>query len=132
MLATTEGMEPKIKRSLECRLKFRLQFLKAVGGADSRTSGDTKELWSDLLAFIPDLKSSNSFGKPFPSSFSAKIQRKLASTVPPRPIVQVSQETAFDHLERLCLDASVAVEVLKYYDSHSLMVCRILIDLYRC
>lgn len=74
------------------------------------------------MAFIPDLKSSLPFGKSFPSSFSVKIQRKLASTVPPRPIVEVSQEAAFEHLERLCLDASVAVEVLKYYDSHSLMV----------
>ena len=36
--------------------------------------------------------------------------------------MEVSQEAAFEHLERLCLDASVAVEVLKYYDSHSLMV----------
>jgi len=121
LLADTEDIEPLIKKSLECRLKFRLHFLRTVEAADSRTSESPKQLWLELLAFIPDLKSSLPFGKSFPSSFSVKIQRKLASTVPPRPIVEVSQEAAFEHLERLCLDASVAVEVLKYYDSHSLM-----------
>ncbi|KAG4435336.1 hypothetical protein IFR05_009190 [Cadophora sp. M221] len=121
LLAGANDVEPMIKNALECRLKFRLQFLRTVEGADSTISGDTKRLWSDLASFIPDLKLSLPFGKPFPSSFSVKIQRKLASTVPPRPIVQVSQKAAFEHLERLCLDASVAVEVLKYSDSQSLM-----------
>ena len=93
--------------------------------ADSRTSPELKTLWLELLAFVPDLKSSAQLGKAVPSSFSIKVQRKLASTVPPRPIVQVAQETAFDHFERLCRDASVAVEVLRYYDSHSLMVCTV-------
>ncbi|PBP23912.1 Mak10 subunit [Diplocarpon rosae] len=117
----SEEIEPLMKQSLVCRLKFRLQFLATVEGADSRTFGDPKKLWLDLASFIPDLKSSSPYGKPVPSSFSVKIQRKLASTVPPRPIVQVTQEAAFDHLERLCLDASIAVDVLRYYDSHSLV-----------
>ncbi|KAK0113641.1 hypothetical protein ONS95_013887 [Cadophora gregata] len=121
LIAEAKHIEPVLRKSLECRLKFRLQFLQAVEAADSRTSENPKQLWSDLLAFVPDLKSTLPFGKPFPSSFSIKIQRKLASTVPPRPIVEVGQDTAFEHLERLCLDASVAVEVLKYYDSHSLL-----------
>ncbi|CAL3966943.1 unnamed protein product [Diplocarpon coronariae] len=120
-LLDSEDMDPLMKKSLQFRLQFRLQFLATVEGADSRTSGDPKKLWLELAAFIPDLKSSTPYGKPMPSSFSVKVQRKLASTVPPRPIVQVSQEAAFDHLERLCLDASIAVEVLKYYDSHSLV-----------
>ncbi len=79
--------------------------------------------WTTLGDFLPYLKSSSKLAKAVPSSFSVKIQRKLASTVPPRPIVQVGQEAAFDHLDRLCKDAAVAVEVLNYYDSHSLMVC---------
>ncbi|KAL2066239.1 hypothetical protein VTL71DRAFT_2310 [Oculimacula yallundae] len=121
MLERIDDMEPMVQKALELRLNFRLQFLQTVECADSRTSDDTKKNWSDLLAFIPDLKSSLPTGKAFPSSFSVKIQRKLASTVPPRPIVQVSHESAFEHLEKLCLDASVAVEVLKYHDSHSLV-----------
>jgi len=130
LLAETEKLldsSPEIgsdlKRALGCRLRFRAQFLKIVDMADSRTPTDIKDLWTALLATLPDIKTSTHLGKAVPSSFSTKIQRKLASTVPPRPIVQVSQEAAFEHLERLCRDASVVVEVLKYYDSHSLMVC---------
>ena len=81
-----------------------------------------KTLWDDLLKLVPSLKSTTKLGKPVPASFSVKIQRKLASTVPPRPIVEISQEAAFDHFERLCRDGSVAVEVLTYFDSHSLLV----------
>lgn len=124
-------MEPDVKKALWCRLRFRAQFLKIVEMADSRTSADTKGLWTGLLATLPDLKSSAQLGNAVPSSFSVKIQRKLASTVPPRPIVLVSQEAAFDHLERLCRDASVVVEVLKYYDSHSLMVFKVFKVLHR-
>lgn len=98
-------------------------FLTAVELADSRTSSsDMKHLWTELLKSLPALKSSTKLGNTVPTSFSVKLQRKLASTVPPRPIVQVSDEAALDHLERLCRDGSVVVEVLDYHDSHSLMV----------
>ncbi len=115
-------MQSDLEKALGCRLRFRAQFLKVAEMADARTPTNIKDLWTDLLAALPDIRSSTHLGKPVPSSFSTKIQRKLASTVPPRPIVQVSQEAAFEHLERLCRDASVVVEVLKYYDSHSLLV----------
>lgn len=114
-----------MKIALESRLKFRYLFLQAVEQADSRTSTQAKELWTALLARVPSIKSTTILGKPKPESFSSKLQRRLASTVPPRPIVEVAQKAAFDHLERLCKDGSVVVDVLKYYDSHSLLVCHL-------
>ena len=122
LLSANSDITPEIKNALLCRLEFRIKFLKTVEMADSRTSPELKQLWTDVLDFPSKMKSSAHLGKPFPSSFSIKIQRKLASTVPPRPIVHVSQEAAFGHLERLCRDGSVVVEVLRYYDSQSLMV----------
>jgi hypothetical protein len=116
-------MSKEVKDALDSRLGFRASFLGTVEAADLRTVPEQiKTLWDDLLKLVPSLKSTTKLGKPVPASFSVKIQRKLASTVPPRPIVQISQEAAFDHFERLCRGGSVAVEVLKYYDSHSLMV----------
>lgn len=123
LLAASEAIAPKLKDALQSRLKFRISFLTIVEQADSRTSPNIKEMWTDLLGQIPDIRSTTILGRPKPESFSLKLQRRLASTVPPRPMVEVSEEAAFDHLERLCKDASVAVEVLKYYDSHSLLVC---------
>ena len=123
LLSTSEEISLEIKEALLHRLWFRASFLKAVEKADSRTSSSNlKALWTELMASLPALKSSTELGKAVPPSFSVKLQRKLASTVPPRPIVQVSGEAAFDHLERLCRDASAVVEALDYHGSHSLMV----------
>lgn len=83
-------------------------------------------MWTTLQALLPQIVSSADLGKPVPESFSIKVQRKLASTVPPRPIVNVSQDRAFEHLERLCRDAAAVVDVLEYHDSHSLFVCQTL------
>jgi hypothetical protein len=60
--------------------------------------------------------------KPIPESFSTKLQRKLGSTVPPRPVVDVAFDAAYKHLEQLCRDGQILTEVLDYHDSHSLMV----------
>jgi hypothetical protein len=113
-----------MKDALACRLDFRETFLRTAEVADSRTSmEDIQKNWAELLGLLPFLKVSTNLGKKFPASFSVKLQRKLASTVPPRPIVHVSWEATCGQLERLCKDGAVAAEVLKYYDSHSLMVC---------
>jgi len=133
LLYISEEISSEMKGALHCRLRFRAMFLEAVEMADSRASSQMKVQWQELLAFVPELKSSAKLGRSVPNSFSAKIQRRLASTVPPRPIVQVSQETAHNYLERLCQDGSIVIEVLEYYDSHSLMVYQYSLDLsFRC
>ncbi|CAG8984186.1 hypothetical protein HYALB_00004169 [Hymenoscyphus albidus] len=121
-LSGSTEMSTEIKDALICRVSFRKKFLMAVEDVNSRDSMESiKEHWSGLQTLLPTLKSSATLGKPVPGTFSVKIQRKLASTVPPRPIVEISWEATCEHLERLCRDGSIAAEVLKYYDSHSLM-----------
>lgn len=120
-LSDNEEIPPKLKDALLDRLAFRAKILETVELADSRTSSELKPLWMEMASFSPKLRSSTHIGKSCPAAFSVKLQRKLASTVPPRPIVEVSQDTAYDHLERLCRDGSEVVEVFHYYDSHSLM-----------
>jgi hypothetical protein len=116
-----------MQNALAARLAFRASFLAAVEAASSRSSPDTEKLWMELLKSLTDIKTTAQLGVPAASAFSVKIQRKLASTVPPHPMVEVGQDAAFSHLERLCKDAAAASAVLRYYDSHSLMVC----DVYR-
>lgn len=110
------------------RLEFRIAFLETVAeaSADTRDASAITPLWERLIKTLPPIKESMDLGKPVLDSFSVKLQRKLASTVPPRPIVQTSFESAFRNLEQLCKDGKASVEVLTYYDSHSLMVSKIL------
>lgn len=71
---------------------------------------------------LPGIKDSHGLGKPVPEAFSAKLQRKLASTMPPRPIVQTSFEDAFANLTRMISDGIEVVGVLNYTDSICLQV----------
>lgn len=120
LLSGSDDIPREIKDALFSRLLFRARFLRIVEVAASRTAPGVKEMWTELQSSLPQIISSTNLGKPVPDSFSVKVQRKLASTVPPRPIVIVSQEGAFAHLERLCRDAAAALDVFEYYDSHSL------------
>lgn len=104
------------------RLKFRIAFLMTVSAADERDLLHLRSTWDGLIAALPDVSISGKLAKPVPEAFSSKLQRKLASTVPPRPVVIIAFETAYDHLERLCRDGRALIEVLNYHDSHSLMV----------
>jgi hypothetical protein len=123
LLSGSDEIQQEIKDALRSRLQFRSKFLRVVEVAASRMSPGVKVMWTELQSSLPQIISSANVGKPVPESFSVKVQRKLASTVPPRPIVTVSQDRAFEHLERLCGDAAAAVDVFEDHDSHSLFVC---------
>lgn len=121
----TQDLPEDMKEALAIRLSFRHTFLTTVDIVDARSS-DAKEFWRELFTLIPTLRTSSKLAKSAPQSFSVKLQRKLASTVPPRPIVELSQQSAYEHLERMCKDGEIAVDILDYADSHSLMVSKIL------
>jgi hypothetical protein len=78
--------------------------------------------WLECLNLLPGIKSSHDLGRPVDDAFSAKLQRKLASTMPPRPIVQLKFDDAFEHLSRLFKDGAELIDVLNYTDSQCLQV----------
>ena len=78
--------------------------------------------WSQMQAVWKPINKSRHLSTPVPEAFSTKIQRRLASTVPPRPIVQPSFEETDEHFQRLFRDAIDVLEVLNYADSQSLLV----------
>ena len=123
LLATSNSMDPRIKEALVQRLKCRNSLLNTVGVAGDRSSSEPLlSAWSATLKLLPGIKSERELAKPVPDSFSVKLQRKLASTVPPRPVVTIAFDDAYQHLERLCRDGLVVSEVLDFHDTNSLMV----------
>ncbi|KAI9730933.1 MAG: hypothetical protein M1818_008007 [Claussenomyces sp. TS43310] len=111
----------EIWKALGQRLTFRTAFLKTVSLASERTSIELKTSWDNLLMLLPGLKTAGDLAVAVPASFSVKLQRMLASTVPPRPIVTVAFDAAYAHLEKMCYDGQALTRVLKYYDSQSLI-----------
>ena len=78
--------------------------------------------WEGCINLLSNLRDTHSFGKAVPESFSVKVQRRLASTVPPRPVVDVEFEDAFDLLQRLCRDSRDAYYILDYFGGTQLQV----------
>lgn len=112
----------ELTNALCMRLKFRIAFLTAVSSAEQRDMTSSREAWDEVVALLSGVSTSHELSRPVTDAFSVKLQRKLASTVPPRPVVTIAFETACKHLQRLCHDGRALTEILNYHDSHSFMV----------
>nr|XP_036586040.1 N-alpha-acetyltransferase 35, NatC auxiliary subunit [Colletotrichum truncatum]KAF6796231.1 N-alpha-acetyltransferase 35, NatC auxiliary subunit [Colletotrichum truncatum] len=112
------SVSKEIIEALDARLLLRYTFLAAIDHTQYRTDPDRiRSPWKEAYDMLPGIKSSHALGKPVSEAFSAKIQRKLASTMPPRPIVQTSFEDALANLTRMIGDGVEVVGVLNYTDS---------------
>ncbi|KAJ5543567.1 NatC N(alpha)-terminal acetyltransferase Mak10 subunit [Penicillium sp. DV-2018c] len=108
------GFDQKLKDAIICRLLFRRGFLSALAhDVDVIDTRSTKD-FTTCLSQLEPLSETVPLGKPVPGAFSLKIQRKLASTVPPRPMVNISSDDALAHLKRLCQDAIDMQQMLDY------------------
>jgi hypothetical protein len=107
-------MGEELRDAIRCRLLFRREFLSALDGDLEVLDTRSTDEFTSCLSHLAALTESVSLGKEVPEAFSMKIQRKLASTVPPRPIVNISSTDAFAHMKRLCQDAIDLQQMLDY------------------
>ncbi|KAJ0164828.1 N-alpha-acetyltransferase 35, NatC auxiliary subunit [Colletotrichum tanaceti] len=104
--------------ALHTRLLFRCTLLAAIDHTQFRTDPDRiRSPWEEAHQMLPSIKSTHALGKPVPAACSVRLQRKLASTMPPRPIVEISFDDAFGHLTKIISDGLEVVGVLDYTDS---------------
>ena len=124
------SMEPRlaeeIVQALECRLELRHAFLASIEVTKRHeTMTASREAWVQMEGLVESVKQSHPLAKPVPEAFSAKLQRHLASTVPPRPIVELSFEDAHVHFRRLVDDGVEALSLLDYNNIQSRLVRRL-------
>lgn len=93
---------------------FRHEFLSALQQDVEVLETRSAENFTSCIAQLRPLTETVALGKPVPDAFSLKIQRKLASTVPPRPMVNITSDDALAHLKRLCQDAIDMQQMLDY------------------
>jgi hypothetical protein len=121
----SNDIRDEIREALDQRLQLRSVFLEATECPKHvKEPNVARKPWLDGLEILPRIKSSHDLGRPVDDAFSAKLQRKLASTMPPRPIVQLDFDDAFVHLTRLFKDGAELIDVLNYTDSQCLLVRR--------
>ncbi|KAF2016745.1 Mak10-domain-containing protein [Aaosphaeria arxii CBS 175.79] len=95
-----------VRSAIITRLQFRKDFLIALD-PDCPLS-QLESYWPPIRSNLQPIKDTQPLGKPVPSSFTTKIQRRLASTVPPRPIVEFEFKDAFEKLQQICTDCEQA------------------------
>ncbi|GAP90122.1 putative n-alpha-acetyltransferase auxiliary subunit [Rosellinia necatrix] len=109
--------------ALASRLELRIAFLEAIDLSVVRhdTSDAPKLPWIRMRRLIDDFEKQHALGKPVPEAFSTKMQRRLTSTMPPRPMVKLSFEECISHFKRFLQNGNEVIDVLQYKDPQSLL-----------
>ncbi|KAK2766208.1 hypothetical protein FQN54_007724 [Arachnomyces sp. PD_36] len=110
----------EFKKALSQRLIFRREFLKGLDQDLNVLETRSMESFQASIPLVCQIEESMPRGKPVEEAFSLKLQRKLASTVPPRPMVNVDTKEAMAHLRRLCQDAADVLQMLDYRGPYNL------------
>ncbi|AEO71070.1 uncharacterized protein THITE_2060019, partial [Thermothielavioides terrestris NRRL 8126] len=104
------------------RLELRTAFLRTFELSPLKSTADLlSKPWSDMQRIWESIKKTRHLGKPVPAAFSTRIQRRLASTLPPRPMVQPSPEQTDEHFEKFIAHGMNAPKVLEYTSPQSLL-----------
>ncbi|KKK20763.1 hypothetical protein P175DRAFT_0503313 [Aspergillus ochraceoroseus IBT 24754] len=107
-------VDEKMKSAIKVRLEFRHKFLLGLQHGAAAVQTRSTDNFKSCLSMLGTLQESTGLGQPVAESFSVKMQRRLASSVPPRPMVNISIEDALAHLKRLCQDGVDIQEIFNY------------------
>lgn len=111
-----------LREALLTRLDIRYSFLQLFQRCATGERSKSKHL-DDLSRLIEQIETTTTIGRPVASeAFTLKIQRRLASSVPPRPMVVIERDKAFPYLRQLIVDTITAFQVLDVSFSGDLLV----------
>lgn len=116
------SLNDALLKAILTRLTLRKRMLVAVE-SDLHTEQQAQiRQWTHCSELLPGLLQTHKFGEPVGDAFSIKIQRTLASSIPPRPMVETNFEEVHTFLGNLCRDAADAFHVLNYHGSNNMLV----------
>lgn len=115
-------LSPDLRETVAIRLNLRYSLLELLQcctfGSRPRT-----EQFHESIESLKRMESTTTLGQPTNAeSFTLKIQRKLASSVPPRPMIVIDREKAFAFFRQLIIDTTTAFQVLDIPSSGDLLV----------
>lgn len=121
-LDSTHTIKDKSRSALRARLDLRKAFLLATNLDEGIKNAERPDSWSLCSQMLSTACLTITPGVSVMSAFSPKIQRRLASTVPPRPIVNISFDDAHTFFARTCADAREAFGILSCSGASSILV----------
>ncbi|KAL9106915.1 MAG: hypothetical protein Q9227_008101 [Pyrenula ochraceoflavens] len=112
MYLETSSLEAHLRSPLEHRLIFRQEFLSALQKDMSISDYKNTSSYTGVISMLEQISQTHEIGSAVPGSFSLKLQRTMASSVPPRPMVNIPFSDARFFLQRLCQDAVDLIQVI--------------------
>jgi N-alpha-acetyltransferase 35, NatC auxiliary subunit len=105
------GDDTRVSDALLERLKLRIALLKTF--MCCLDSMDPSSEISAIIASMETVDASSDFAEPLPEAFSIKIQRRLASSVPPRPMIVVERTESTTFFQQLLANIGSAFHMFK-------------------
>ncbi|KAJ9604516.1 N-alpha-acetyltransferase, non-catalitic subunit [Cladophialophora chaetospira] len=116
----SSDIPPHLARALDARLDARSALLVLFHDC-SYGERPSPQALGEHTTLLKVMEESAFLGRPTSSvSFTLKIQRRLASSVPPRPMIVIQKEKTFPFLRQLVTDAITSFEILDIASSNDL------------
>ncbi|KAI4290696.1 MAG: hypothetical protein L6R35_000003 [Caloplaca aegaea] len=110
-----------LQKAISVRLTLRRRLLIAMQFDLNPDQEARIRCWKHCSELLPALIQTHTVSKPVTAAFSIKIQRRLASSVPPRPMVEATFGETHAFLANLCRDAADVYRVLEYHGSTNIL-----------
>ncbi|KAF8245835.1 Mak10-domain-containing protein [Wilcoxina mikolae CBS 423.85] len=104
----------EIHTALRNRLLLRKALLIDFSKEGESYHNGAKPGWTESLGLIAEVEKDHVLGKDVPNAWSLSVQRKLASSVPPRPLVELPFVEATTTLKQLCTETRDIFKILDY------------------
>ena len=118
-LGTTD-LTLEMKTAIESRLTFRKELLDFLS-FDADPSNVRPLAFLSCLPSLRVIRHSHPIGRPVPESFNLRIQRTLASSIPPRPMIAIDWEDAIAYFEQLYRDTADVGQLLELGGGENLL-----------
>ena len=116
------GLNPPLYDALKARLDVRYFLLSMLQNCSVGTPTNTISI-EQIISLVNSVEKTSDLGQAAPGeAFTLKMQRRLASSVPPRPMIVTPKNDAFLFFKQLITDSTRAFEVLKITCSVDLLV----------
>jgi len=103
---SSSGLPHDIREALSQRLLFRRTLL--------ATLSEDENDWAYLPRILEAVNRTHSVAQPLPEAFSDKVQRQLATSTPPRPMLQLSWDDAYKKWLKMCEDVLAAEKLTSF------------------
>jgi len=112
----------EIRNAFKYRLLLRKSLVLVFSSETKEWSPETTEVWDTSLDRVKKVEETYKVGRAVPAAFSISVQRKLASQVPPRAMVNYPFMDAISDLKKLCAEGKDILKILNFEGSTNLVV----------